>query len=75
MTKSSDADRIEQLESTVAYLSKLVDDLNEVITGLSTEMQGQARTIEALINEVKKLKEKPSAGEAWSPEDEKPPHY
>jgi len=72
--RSSDA-RIAKLESDLTHLSKLYDDLNQVVAEQNQELLEQSRTIERLVREIKALKEKPTAAEPMSLEDEKPPHY
>ncbi|SFA84917.1 SlyX protein [Poseidonocella pacifica] len=66
-------DRIEKLEETAAHLSKLVDDLNEVVTRQDSE-------IAKLTTQVTMLMRREAAREAESPGsvmigDERPPHY
>lgn len=71
----SEADRLTKIESDLAHLSKLFDDLNQVVTQQNKEIFEQGRTIKRLKDEMKTLKEKPTAAENFSIEDEKPPHY
>lgn len=71
----NDVERLTKIESDLAHLSKLFDDLNKVVTDQNKEIFDQSRTIKRLKDELKTLKEKPSGGESFSLEDEKPPHY
>lgn len=65
--------RVTELEVQLAHLSRLHDQLNEVITEQALEADRQQRTIERLIAQVRELKQRPLPED--DPFDEKPPHY
>ena len=66
--------RLTEVESQLAHLQRLYDQLNEVVTD-------QTMRIDALVRENKRLRDKVErldvAGESGNlnPQDEKPPHY
>ncbi|MEM1224331.1 MAG: SlyX family protein [Planctomycetota bacterium] len=67
-------ERIEMLEIQVAHLQRTSEQLNEVVTDLSLQVQRQSRVIDVLVQQTKDLKGK-LATTREAPVDEKPPHY
>lgn len=65
-------DRLEQIETKIAYLEHANAQLSEVVLL-------QERDIEALRNQVSALRSRLDAGKGgespWTAEDERPPHY
>lgn len=72
MTDSAD-DRIIALETQLAHLQRLYEQLNEVVTEQAMEADRTARRMSQLVNQVKEMKQKHDP--AIDPLDEKPPHY
>ncbi len=65
--------RLIELESQVAHLARLHEQLNEIVTEQALAADRQRRTIQRLIEQIEELKIKPQQG--VDPLDEKPPHY
>ncbi|WP_068263032.1 SlyX family protein [Rubripirellula obstinata] len=68
------AQRITELEISLAHLQRLFDQLNEVVTSEAIRSDKMQRRISELEQQLKTSKEKP-AEENRSLEDERPPHY
>lgn len=66
-------DRMMELEIQLAHVQRLYEQLNEVVTAQSLEMNRMERRIAQLQIQLKDLKAKPLP--ASDPLDEKPPHY
>ena len=60
------------LQEQVTHLDRRVDQLNEVVTGLSMNLLKRDRQLDRLIEEIRRLKR---GDEESPPDDEKPPHY
>lgn len=65
--------RVNDLEVQLAHISRLYDQLNEIVTEQTLAGDRQRRVIRKLVEQIEALKQKPSA--PHDPFDEKPPHY
>ncbi|MGI9444972.1 MAG: SlyX family protein [Rubripirellula sp.] len=72
MTRTPE-DRITDLEIELAHVQRLYEQLNEVVTTQSREIDRIERRFQQLQGQFKELKENGSEG--IDPLDEKPPHY
>ena len=61
-------DRITELESKIAFLEHLLDQLNTVVTT-------QQNQLDAMGKEVVRLREQLDSPSDSMPESERPPHY
>lgn len=68
----TDAERIEKLESTVAYQEQAIEDLNKTITAQWSEIATLKRLIGNLGERVREIADNPVLAEAPEPP---PPHY
>lgn len=66
-------DRITQLEETVAHLTLLVDELNEVVTKQDTELSRLSHLVRILTEREAEREQGNSGGVVLG--DERPPHY
>lgn len=66
------ADRLEKLETTVAYQDQAIEDLNKTITAQWTEIAALKRLIGNLGERVREIADNPALAE---PADPPPPHY
>jgi SlyX protein len=65
-------DRLEKIESKVAFLENTVDDLSKTIYEQQKQIGQLHAVITSLVTHVRNLSD--SVGERGAP-DEKPPHY
>ena len=65
-------DRLEQVEVKLAYLEESNAQLGEVIFRQQREIDALKRQVESLKDRFGAVQQAPTA---YSPEDEKPPHY
>jgi len=70
---SEPKDRITELEIQLAHVQRLYEQLNEVVTAQSKEIDRFERRFHQLQTQFKELKERQEPG--FDPVDEKPPHY
>jgi len=70
---SQPQDRITELEIQLAHVQRLYEQLNEVVTAQSKEIERFERRFHQLQTQFKELKEQQEPG--FDPLDEKPPHY
>jgi|TARA_B110000495_G_C22489541_1_gene301625 SlyX protein len=70
---SESQDRLTELEIQLAHVQRLYEQLNEVVTSQSKEIDRFERRFHQLQTQYKELKERPERG--FDPVDEKPPHY
>lgn len=68
----TDADRIEKLETTVAYQEQAIEDLGKTITAQWTEINALKRLIGNLGERVREIADNPALAEGPEPP---PPHY
>ncbi len=73
MSDNANNSRVCELETQIAHIQRLYDQLNEVVTDQSKDIDRMRRQISALQSQIKEIKEKPLP--AADPLDEKPPHY
>ena len=74
MNQPTVQERLDALEIQTAHAQRMCEQLNEVVTQLSVQVQKRERVIDVLVQQLKDVKGKvESSGEA--PHDEKPPHY
>ena len=74
MSSNSAEERLTQLEMQLAHALRLYEQLNEVVTEQTLQLDRQQRSLGRLSDQLKDLKDKWEAS-AESPPDEKPPHY
>ena len=67
------SNRKTELEIQLVHLQRLFDQLNEVVTAQSMELDRVQRRLVTLESQLKDLKTKSAPAE--DPLDEKPPHY
>lgn len=68
----TDAERIEKLETTVAYQEQAIEDLNATITAQWAEIASLKRLLGNLGERVREIADNPALAEAPEPP---PPHY
>ena len=73
MSKLSAEQRLNDLESALAYLQKDYDALNETVLENTNRLERMKNVVDRLTNQIQGLIN--SAAEERSAEDEKPPHY
>jgi uncharacterized coiled-coil protein SlyX len=65
--------RVTELEIALTHVTRLHDQLNEVVTDQTRRIDRQSRTIDRLIEQIRQLKAKRLPAD--DPFDETPPHY
>ncbi len=68
----TDAERLEKLETTVAYQEQAIEDLNKTITAQWAEIAALKRLIGSVGERVREIADNPALAEAPEPP---PPHY
>ncbi len=68
----TDAERLEKLETTMAYQEQAIEDLNRVITEQWAEIAALKRLIGNLGERVREIADNPALSE---PPEPPPPHY
>ena len=68
----TDAERLEKLETTIAYQEQAIEDLNKTITAQWTEINALKRLLGNLGERVREIADNPALAEAPEPP---PPHY
>jgi len=68
----TDTERLEKLETTIAYQEQAIEDLNRTITEQWTEIIALRRLLENLGQRVREIADNPALSEAPEPP---PPHY
>ena len=66
------SERLEQIEVKIAYLEQANAELSDVVYEQRREIQALQAKLAALIE---RLESAAAAPTAYTPEDEKPPHY
>lgn len=66
-------DRITQLEESIAHLTLLVDELNEVVTKQDAELARLSHLVRILTEREAEREQSNSGGVVLG--DERPPHY
>lgn len=74
MTAKRIEDQVTDLEIQLAYVQRMYDHLNEVVTREAMRADRLEQKVSVLQQQLKTLKEK-SAEPASDPLDERPPHY
>ena len=65
-------DRLEQIEIRMAYLEQANSQLSDTVYAQAQELKALRAQLASLLQ---KLEAEQSAPTAWTPQDEKPPHY
>jgi SlyX protein len=68
----SDAERLEKLETTVAYQDRAIDDLNRTILEQAAEIAALRRLVDNLGQRLREIADNPALQEGPEPP---PPHY
>ena len=68
----TDAERLDKLETTIAYQDQAIEDLNKTITAQWAEIAALKRLIGNLGERVREIGDNPALAEAPEPP---PPHY
>ncbi len=68
----TDAERLEKLETTVAYQEQAIEDLNKTITAQWAEIAALKRLAGNLGERLREIADNPALAEAPEPP---PPHY
>jgi len=68
----TDAERIEKLETTIAYQDQAIEDLSKTVTAQWTEIAELKRMIGNLGERLREIADNPALAEAPEPP---PPHY
>jgi SlyX protein len=68
----TDSERIEKLETTIAYQEQAIEDLNQTITTQWAEITALKRLLGNLGDRVREIADNPALTEAPEPP---PPHY
>ena len=68
----TDAERIEKLETTIAYQDQAIEDLNKAITAQWAEIAALKRLVGNLGERLRDIADNPALAEAPEPP---PPHY
>jgi len=68
----TDAERLEKLETTIAYQEQAIEDLNKTVLAQATEIAQLKRLVGNLGERVREIADNPALAEAPEPP---PPHY
>ena len=68
----TDAERLEKLETTIAFQEQAIEDLNKTITAQWAEIAALKRLIGNLGERVREIADNPALSE---PPEPPPPHY
>ena len=68
----TDAERIEKLETTIAYQEQAIEDLSKTVTAQWTEIAELKRMMGNLGERLREISDNPALAEAPEPP---PPHY
>ena len=68
----TDADRIEKLETTVAYQEQAIEDLNKTILAQASEIAQLKRLVGNMGERLREIADNPALAE---PPEPPPPHY
>ncbi len=68
----SDADRLERLETTVAYQEQAIEDLNRMVLAQAAEIAKLQRLAANLGERLREIADNPALSE---PPEPPPPHY
>lgn len=68
----TDADRLEKLETTIAYQDQAIEDLNRTVLEQASEIAQLKRLVGNLGERVREITDNPALAE---PPEPPPPHY
>lgn len=68
----TEAERIEKLETTIAYQEQAIEDLNQTITAQWAEIAALKRLVGNIGERVREIADNPALAE---PPEPPPPHY
>lgn len=68
----TDAERLEKLESTIAYQEQAIEDLNQTLLAQAQEIAQLKRLVGNLGERLRELADNPALSE---PPEPPPPHY
>jgi SlyX protein len=68
----TDAERLEKLETTIAYQEQAIEDLNQTVLAQAEEIAALKRLVGNLGERVREIGDNPALAEADEPP---PPHY
>jgi SlyX protein len=68
----TDAERLEKLETTVAYQDQAIEDLNKTVLAQAAEIAALRRLVDNLGQRLREIADNPVLQEAPEPP---PPHY
>jgi SlyX protein len=68
----SDAERLEKLETTIAYQDQAIEDLNKAVLAQAEEIAQLKRLVGNLGERLREIADNPALAEAPEPP---PPHY
>jgi len=68
----TDAERLEKLETTIAYQEQAIEDLNKTVLAQATEIAQLKRLVGNLGERVREIADNPALAEGPEPP---PPHY
>lgn len=68
----TDAERLEKLETTVAYQEQSIDDLNRTVLAQASEIAQLRRLVSNLGDRLREIADNPALAE---PPEPPPPHY
>lgn len=68
----SDADRLEKLETTLAYQDQMIEDLNKMVLEQAAEIAQLKRLVGNIGERVREIADNPALAE---PPEPPPPHY
>jgi SlyX protein len=68
----TDAERLEKLETTIAYQEQAIEDLNKTVLAQATEIAQLKRLVGNLGERLREIADNPALSE---PPEPPPPHY
>ncbi len=68
----TDAERLEKLETTVAYQEQAIEDLNKIVLAQAAELTQLQRLVGNLGERLREIADNPALAEGPEPP---PPHY
>jgi SlyX protein len=68
----SDAQRLEKLETTIAYQDQAIEDLNKTVLAQAAEIAQLKRLVDNLAERLREIADNPALAEGPEPP---PPHY
>lgn len=68
----TDAERLEKLETTIAYQEQAIEDLNKTVLAQAAEIAQLKRTVGNMGERLREIADNPALAE---PPEPPPPHY